>query len=626
MKKNLTAAFFISCWFLAAEAQVSGDSLAAVWNNEKLEDTVRLQAIQSWAWGLMYREPDSFFLLANTELDFARKSGERLWEGKALNSIGAYFYMKGDYPKAFSHFQKSLDIFLELDVKKSAAAIYSNLGLLYHQQGNSGAALDYQLKSLAINEQRKDSLGIAGDYNNIAIIYQNLQEYEKALEYYEKSLTLAKKLNKDLSLPYNNIGSVYLSLENYLKALEYLQKSLDIRIATGDKTGMAAVYSNIGSAYTELGQYDKAAEFLLLSHQIYSTLGDKLGVATAQHLLGDLYGRQKKYAAAIEWCRKSDEIAREIQALHVERYACNCLYSAYKSMGNTTRALEYHERFKLLTDSLQREDLELKLNQMEFAQAILADSLDREEERLKVQVAHQTEMRKKSRTSNTILVLALILLMVALAFMSLMLYFRKSSGQFQLKAEQLEKQQLINEIALLKTQINPHFLFNSLSILSSLVRVDPDLSEKFVEQLSRSYRYILEQRDQSLVTLRTELEFIYSYAFLLKIRFENKFDIIYELSEQDLDRYKIAPLTLQLLIENAVKHNKMSVKEPLHIIVSTHDGMLVVRNQLQARSTASHGTGMGLENIKNSYALLTDRPVLAGKENGDFVVSVPLLA
>src|SRR6187431_3390007 len=155
------------------------------------------------------------------------------------------------------------------------------------------------------------------------------------------------------------------------------------------------------------------------------------------------------------------------------------------------------------------------------------------------------------------------ILLLALLFLSRMLRFQRNSQLFQLKSEQLEKQQMVNEISILKTQVNPHFLFNSLSILSSLVRVDPDLSERFIDQLSRSYRYILEQKDQPLVTLRTELGFIESYSFLLKIRFENKFLVNIQLPDYILDKYKIAPLTLQLLIENAVKHNRMSVSEPL---------------------------------------------------------------
>ncbi|HRI62343.1 MAG TPA: histidine kinase, partial [Saprospiraceae bacterium] len=194
------------------------------------------------------------------------------------------------------------------------------------------------------------------------------------------------------------------------------------------------------------------------------------------------------------------------------------------------------------------------------------------------------------------------------------------------RSEALGKQQLLNEIDLLKTQVNPHFLFNSLSILSSLVHVNPDLSERFIEQLARSYRYILEQKDQPLVTLRTELDFIRSYAFLLQIRFENKFDLRLDIAEPDLDRYKIAPLTLQLLIENAVKHNRMSVKEPLIVEVCLeNEQTLVVKNRLQPRTTPPASTGLGLQNIINRYALLTDRPVLAGEREEEFVVKVPML-
>ena len=195
----------------------------------------------------------------------------------------------------------------------------------------------------------------------------------------------------------------------------------------------------------------------------------------------------------------------------------------------------------------------------------------------------------------------------------------------QARAVELEKQRLLNEIALLKTQVNPHFLFNSLSILSSLVHVNADLSEQFIDQLSRSYRYILEQKDQSLVTIRTELEFIRSYVFLLKIRFENKLDMNIQLNEDVLDKYKIAPLTLQLLVENAVKHNRMSNKEPLFITVKQQGDWLEVRNPFRPRGESVHSTGIGLQNIINRYALLTDRRVWAGECEDEFVVKIPLL-
>lgn len=227
---------------------------------------------------------------------------------------------------------------------------------------------------------------------------------------------------------------------------------------------------------------------------------------------------------------------------------------------------------------------------------------------------------------NTLLVSGLVVLAFALGFYSRMLHFRKYSRQFQVNTEHLEKQQLLNEIALLKTQVNPHFLFNSLSILASLVRINPDLSEQFIDQFSRSYRYIMEQKDQSLVTLRTEMEFIRSYVFLLKIRFENKFDLRFDLPEAILDHARIAPLTLQLLIENAVKHNRMSLKEPLIIEVSIENQQtLVIKNRLQPRITPSKSTGLCLQNIINRYAPLTNRSVWAGEREDEFVVKIPLL-
>ncbi|GAB4016982.1 hypothetical protein GCM10028808_47210 [Spirosoma migulaei] len=195
----------------------------------------------------------------------------------------------------------------------------------------------------------------------------------------------------------------------------------------------------------------------------------------------------------------------------------------------------------------------------------------------------------------------------------------------QVRAERLEKENVQAQFAALKSQVNPHFLFNSLSILSSLVHADADLSEKFIDQLSRAYRYILEQKDNERVLLKTELEFIQAYRFLLNIRFENKFDVLINVPEADQTRYSIAPLTLQLLVENAVKHNRMSAKEPLKVHIKLDADCLVVENNLQTRPKSENSTGVGLENIITRYALLTDQPVWVGESDGLFVVKIPLL-
>ncbi|MBV6441073.1 MAG: hypothetical protein DYG98_26360 [Haliscomenobacteraceae bacterium CHB4] len=197
--------------------------------------------------------------------------------------------------------------------------------------------------------------------------------------------------------------------------------------------------------------------------------------------------------------------------------------------------------------------------------------------------------------------------------------------EVQVKAEQLEKENLLSQFSALKSQVNPHFLFNSLSILSSLVKKDPELSEQFIDRLSRAYRYILEQHETDVVSLTTELEFLQSYTFLLQTRFKNKFEVRVQLAQKTAETSKIPPLTLQILVENAVKHNRMSEREPLIIHIERDGDLLTVRNKFHPRGEEVSSTGLGLQNIINRYNLLTDRSVWAGEREDEFVVKVPLL-
>ena len=197
--------------------------------------------------------------------------------------------------------------------------------------------------------------------------------------------------------------------------------------------------------------------------------------------------------------------------------------------------------------------------------------------------------------------------------------------QLQVDAERLEKEAVQAQFDALKNQINPHFLFNSLSILSSLVEVDTRLAGQFINRLAKAYRYILEQRDNERVPLQTELDFITAYTFLLMTRFEDKLFVSIDIPPDDRIRYAIAPLTLQLLVENAVKHNRLSEEEPLRVSIALDGDYLRVANPIQPRPDRETSTGIGLQNITNRYKLLTDRPVWIGHEAGEFVVKLPLL-
>ncbi len=198
--------------------------------------------------------------------------------------------------------------------------------------------------------------------------------------------------------------------------------------------------------------------------------------------------------------------------------------------------------------------------------------------------------------------------------------------EVQLKAERLEKENIKAQLTALKNQISPHFLFNNLSILSSLVETDPKLSVEFINRLSKAYRYILDQSDNERINLKTELEFVETYTFLLKIRFEDKLRIVVDIPEADKLRYSIVPLTLQMLVENAVKHNRMSDEQPLVVYFQSRENYLAVVNWVQPRPKNESSTGLGLQNIINRYKLLTEKPVLVTEKDESFIVKIPFLS
>ena len=176
----------------------------------------------------------------------------------------------------------------------------------------------------------------------------------------------------------------------------------------------------------------------------------------------------------------------------------------------------------------------------------------------------------------------------------------------------------------LKNQINPHFLFNNMSVLSSLVYKDQDKAVDFIHQLSKVYRYLLDSHNSELVTLEEEMRFLDSYTYLLNIRYSPnlKFDI--HISEDCL-QCSIPPMSVQLLIENAIKHNEISSAFPLTISIRSAEETLIVENTLKLRASAEESSGTGLKNIQSRYQFFTDAKILVNETTTHFIVQIPLL-
>lgn len=204
------------------------------------------------------------------------------------------------------------------------------------------------------------------------------------------------------------------------------------------------------------------------------------------------------------------------------------------------------------------------------------------------------------------------------------IYFYKALTEKRVEEQQIVAKTETAKYESLKSQIDPHFLFNSLNVLTALIGENPKQAEKFTTKLSKVYRYVLEQKSKDIIHLDEELHFAKTYMELLKMRFENA--VTFEIPENSSNpKLKIIPLSLQLLLENTIKHNVVSEENPLKVSIREENGYLVITNNYSPKSVLEKGTKIGLKNIVDRYNLITLRKVYIEKNSQKFTVKLPLL-
>ncbi len=205
------------------------------------------------------------------------------------------------------------------------------------------------------------------------------------------------------------------------------------------------------------------------------------------------------------------------------------------------------------------------------------------------------------------------------------IYYNTRFKDTVLEAEQLKTLTAESQFEALRNQIKPHFLFNSFNVLSGLVHQDPGLASDFIQQLSRVYRYLLYHHQEDLVSMGTELDFLESYIFLLHIRYGDALKVQVDVGITYREGYLVPPATLQLLVENAVKHNKVSRKDSLSINIFEQERFLVIHNNLQRKSRTGHRSGKGLQNIRLRYQHLVKKEIVIEQTEQYFIVRLPLI-
>ncbi|MEH6779803.1 adenylate/guanylate cyclase domain-containing protein [Maribacter arcticus] len=427
--KNISFLLILFCLQSSVFSQTELDSLYSTWENEKISDSIRAFALTDYIYqGFFSSQPDSALILTHQLYQFTKETKNEKGLLEALTLRGYIQFRMGDYSKALSSYEEGLELAEKIDNKLGAADILVKMGYIYHDNEDVINALIYYQKSLKIYEEENDLDGKGSIYNEFGSIYLSKGEYDKALDYYKKSMAINKELNEEESnsAMYINIGGLYLTKKDFQQALYYYEKGLVIEKKKEDKLGIASALSGIGTVYLEQGETTKALDFLQRSFDISESINDIQGGANTLLSISDIYLDNKNYKKAITYCKKSLSMAQKVGDLGSQEYACECLYDAYRALGNTTEALEYHEQMIFIGDSIKTEDLAIKLQQIEFSKKIMADSLVQIEKDIKVQLQHKSEVQQKDKNRNLAIAVGTICFLLAIGFFSRWQYVKKS--------------------------------------------------------------------------------------------------------------------------------------------------------------------------------------------------------
>lgn len=480
-----------------------------------------------------------------------------------LNDLSWELINIGDYANADAKANEAFHLSEKINFKKGASLSLNTIGIIYWYQGDYPKALEYQYKVLKISEETGDKRRIAGSLNNIGNIYHEQGDLSKALEDQYKALKIYEEIGDkpDIANLFNNIGVIYRKQNNYAEALKFHYKALKIREEIGDKSPVASSLNNIGVLYHEQNNYADALEQYNRALQIFKEIGDKKNIANLLINIGNNYFKQKNYHEALSYQEQSLIPAREIGYMEGIKETEKSLSEIYKHLNDDTSALEHYKKYVAVRDTIFNETKSRQIAEMRTKYEV---------NQKEKEIALLTNEKKLKEIELYSIILGILLISVLL----FVLYNRYHVKQKFIAEKQkliVEKQLIEIEQRALLLQMNPHFIFNSLSSIGSLIYEDkPQIAVKYLTKFSRLMRLILEYSLEPAIPLDKEIELLKCYVELEQFRFEDQFDFNVSVDPRISNNILIPPMLIQPHVENAILHglNSKSGKGKLEIKIS----------------------------------------------------------
>jgi tetratricopeptide (TPR) repeat protein len=458
--------------------------------------------------------------------------------------VGKRFRNHSIYSKSYEHLQKALDIAIQLNDNHLLSECYNQIGVVYRRTGENTLAMDMHLKAQQYAEAAKDTFNISVSLNGIGNVNLGLKRYNAAIEYFNTSMDISKKQNNILgqAINYNNIGEVYQKSGLLDKALECFFKSLEFNLKTNSKLGQSICYSSIGDVYNAKGNNEKALTYLHKALLINRETGDLIYLTGSLTRVGETYLNLYDYENALYYLVEGLKIAEQIGAKNQAADAADCLARLYEKQGKYKDALDYYKVKSTFIDSLIDEKNLYHISNIEAV-------YESEKQKQKIQELNQRnelQMNKIGQQKAMIIAIAFASLLMLLV---LFLIVRQSQLRDKYK-------NLIHKQQLLRSQMNPHFIFNALSAIQVFIlEHDIERSSRFLSDFAKLMRQVLRNSNYDYITIKEELDTLGYYIELQNLRFSIPFEFSVVVDDSfDQTTVMIPPMLTQPFIENSIEH------------------------------------------------------------------------
>lgn len=505
------------------------------------------------------------------------------------NLVGKRYRNRGKYGDALKFHYKALDLAQSVEDLALMAETLNQLGVVYRRTDDNVMALELHFKALKHSEDLKDTFNIGVAINSIGNVNFNLERYHSAIEYFHRSFELAKKMDNTLGMAINtnNIGESYLKMGYPDSSLIYQNRSLQYNLQIGSKVGESICYHSIGAAYIAKGNLGKALGFLKRSLQLNEENSDPMQVAISLSRVGEVYLLMEDYDNAYTYIMRSYTMAKDIGSRFQVEESSRQLSKYYEAHNNFETAMEYYKEAMAYKDTILNEKSNYHLTTFEVM-------FEAEQQREQIMQLNQETLAQKYIMERQwwfmfiFAVLAVVTLVVTVLLVN----------QNRLR---IKYQDLRNRHKLLRSQMNPHFIFNALSAIQVYVlEHDVEKSTKFLTDFAKLMRQVLKLSQQDYITLKDEAEILAYYLDLQQLRFNIPFVYDIEIDdEMDPTSVVVPPMITQPFVENAVEHGikvlqgegriKISFKkEEEQMVVMVEDNGIGIIASRQQKNEKSH--------------------------------------